>query len=76
MVFIFEIANFDLLLMLLSDKVKIFSFEIMSMGLCDDDATSHIRFESNIEHEFGGETWMTRAFSFFKIVISKYWRNE
>lgn len=56
MVFIFEIANFDLLLMLLSDKVKIFSFEIMSMGLCDDDATSHIRFESNIEHEFGGET--------------------
>ena len=49
MVFIFEIANFDLLLMLLSDMAKIFSFDAISMGLYDD-ATSHLRWEINFKH--------------------------
>ena len=49
MVFIFEIANFDLLLMLLSDMAKIFSFDVISMGLYDD-ATSYLRDEINFIH--------------------------
>ena len=49
MVFIFEIANFDLLLMLLSDTAKIFSFDTISMGL-SDDATLHLRCESDFKY--------------------------